>query len=206
MGLDGEGRQGAWPLNVVNTDNRIVANAIRYKVEAPLAKGIAQHQRGFLPGRSILEDILDIEEELLIGSLKDDPITAWFFDFKAAFPSISHDYLHATMEHLGLPGWLCRGPLDVDVSTTELVVKSPSVGAGTPASHRRRESGKAAPCAHCCSSRSLSKFLRRPQKLSRRLASGLTRTTWPSSPISALPRTELSPRSTRLSGKFRGLP
>ena len=36
--------EGTRPLSIVNTDNRIVANAIRYKFEAPLAKNIAQHQ------------------------------------------------------------------------------------------------------------------------------------------------------------------
>ncbi len=56
----------------------------------------------------MIENILDIGEEMLTGYLKDTDMAAWFFDFKAAFPSISHDYLHAAMKRMGLPGWLCR--------------------------------------------------------------------------------------------------
>ncbi len=54
--------EGARPLNIVNADDRTLAKAIRHKVEEPLSAGIARHQWGFLRGRSMIEDTIDINE------------------------------------------------------------------------------------------------------------------------------------------------
>ena len=46
------------PLSLVNTDNRLMANAYRLRVEPLLDKVISPAQRGFLPGRSMLSNKL----------------------------------------------------------------------------------------------------------------------------------------------------
>eukprot|EP00959_Pyramimonas_sp_CCMP1952_P328881 6885399-Pyramimonas_sp.AAC.1 len=49
-------------------------------------------QRGFLTGRSMLMNIIDVDEAAMT----------------AAFPILSHDYTFAVLEHIGLP----PGPLN----------------------------------------------------------------------------------------------
>ncbi len=40
------------PLSIVNTDNRLMANAYRLRIDPILERGVSPNQRGFLPGRS----------------------------------------------------------------------------------------------------------------------------------------------------------
>ena len=91
------------PLSVVNTDNRLMANAVRLRVEPLLAKAISPEQRGFLPGRSMLQNVLDIDGEMRAASLQSEHAAAVFFDFAAAFPSLAHEYLQDVLEYLQLP-------------------------------------------------------------------------------------------------------
>ena len=54
----------------------------------------------------MLENVVDVEESMIDASLRDLPHVAWFFDFKAAFPSIAHSYLKKVLAKLGCPHWL----------------------------------------------------------------------------------------------------
>ena len=60
-------------------------------------------QRGFLKGRNMLHNILDIDWQSMMVSLKHKGGALVLFDFKAAFPSISHPFLLACLKHLVLP-------------------------------------------------------------------------------------------------------
>ena len=42
------------PLSIVNTDNRLLASAVRLVVEEPFGRWISMPQRGFARGRSML--------------------------------------------------------------------------------------------------------------------------------------------------------
>ncbi len=44
-----------------------------------------------------------MEEGAVATSLLHDDGAAILFDFTAAFPSISHDFLHAVLAHIGFP-------------------------------------------------------------------------------------------------------
>ena len=92
------------PLALVNTDNRIIASAARICWE-PLLGGnyISKLQQGFLKGRSMLNNILDIDYHARTVSLKHDKGALLLFDFKAAFPSVSHDFLINSLQSIGLP-------------------------------------------------------------------------------------------------------
>ena len=91
------------PLSIVNTDNRLVASAARLRFEAPISQAIGSAQRGFLKGRSMLLNVLLVDTRLRTACAESDHAGAVFFDFEAAFPSLAHRYLHATLEKLGLP-------------------------------------------------------------------------------------------------------
>ena len=91
------------PLSVVSCDNRILANAVRLKLEPIFGAWVSPMQRGFLPGRSMIANIVDVDEEMMHTALRGGEPGAVFFDFAAAFPSISHDYLLEVLVGIGVP-------------------------------------------------------------------------------------------------------
>jgi len=91
------------PLSIVNCDNRLLANAARIRWEEPLNTWVSQHQRGFLPHRSMLANVIDVDYEAMRVSLTQEAGAVILFDFQAAFPSVSHDFIFTTLRHLGLP-------------------------------------------------------------------------------------------------------
>jgi len=100
--------QDTRPLSIVNTDNRLIANAVRLRVEPLLERIVSEEQRGFLPGRSMLSNVLDVEEEMMRQALLREGAAAIFFDFKAAFPSVSHAFMLRALEGIGLPTGVVR--------------------------------------------------------------------------------------------------
>ena len=96
------------PLSVTNADNRIVAAAFRWCWEPLISPLITGAQRGFITGRSMLRNIVDIEDASQRYSLKfGDPATV-YFDFSAAFPSLSRSFLMASLQAAGLPSSAIR--------------------------------------------------------------------------------------------------
>ena len=91
------------PLSIVNCDNRIVASAVRSRWEEQLAGFIKQRQQGFLQGRSILRNLLEVENAMLMRAAGDEDSAAIFLDFAAAFPSISQEYILRVLKEYGLP-------------------------------------------------------------------------------------------------------
>ena len=69
------------------------------------------YQRGFVKGRQLLSNVVDIDCEMRIlgappeGRSAETPIGK-FLDFQAAFPSLSHRWIFATLRMLGLPAGL----------------------------------------------------------------------------------------------------
>ena len=92
------------PLALVNVDNRIIASAARIRWEPLLARHyISSMQQGFLRGRMMTNNILDIDYDAMTVSLKCKKGALLFFDFKAAFPSVSHRFLINALRNIGLP-------------------------------------------------------------------------------------------------------
>ena len=91
------------PLNVSNMDNRLVTSAVRLVWEPMLERWVSKMQRGFLKGRQMLHNVLDIDWKAMCISLKHSNGALVPFDFRAAFPSVSHDFLLACLRALGFP-------------------------------------------------------------------------------------------------------
>lgn len=91
------------PLTIVNTDNRLLASAARYRYESAISSAIGSSQRGFIPGRSMLKNVLEVDTRLRTACACSGAAGAVFFDFEAAFPTLSHSYLHHLLERLRLP-------------------------------------------------------------------------------------------------------
>jgi len=91
------------PLNVSNVDNRLLASAARIAWEPLLEEWVSPNQRGFLKGRQMLHNLIEVDWGAMTVSLKRDNGALILFDFKAAFPSVSHDFLIKCLKYLGLP-------------------------------------------------------------------------------------------------------
>ena len=65
-----------------------------------------QHQFGFLPGRSTLQQLILFTEKLLNGINNKNEVDVIYMDFKKAFDSVSHNALLSKLQALGIPGRL----------------------------------------------------------------------------------------------------
>ena len=92
------------PLSVSNVDNRMLASAARIAWEPILEEWVSEAQRGFLKGRSMLHNVIEIDWSAMKVSLKHEHGAIILFDFKAAFPSVAHSFLINCLRMLGLPG------------------------------------------------------------------------------------------------------
>ena len=95
------------PLNISNGENRVMANAVRYGFERAMKDWISEMQQGFLPNRSMLKNVVDIDHKMQMDSLSGEDGGAMFFDFQAAFPSVVHGFLIDVMEFIGIPNNIC---------------------------------------------------------------------------------------------------
>ena len=91
------------PLSIVSTFNRIIANAMRRKLAARLEEIIGPTQKGFMKGRSILDNVIEVDIANMRVTLTEGQGGLVLFDFNAAFPSVSHDYMWEILGHTGAP-------------------------------------------------------------------------------------------------------
>ena len=91
------------PLNIVNADSRLVASAARNRWEKMLGPWVLDRQQGFLPGRSILRNLLEMDIASMHTALMQDRGACLLLDFASAFPSISQDFVFSTLKSIGVP-------------------------------------------------------------------------------------------------------
>ena len=94
---------GTRPLSVVDASNRIIASILLRTLERKAASWISKAQRGFIKGRHMLRNVLDIDFAGQQISIKHKRGAIILFDFRAAFPSMSHDFMWDTLNAIGLP-------------------------------------------------------------------------------------------------------
>ena len=82
------------PLSGANTDSKIFAGALSF-IFAGLAEVWAVFtQRGFIAGRSMLQNVVDLETQSLVFSYERQQQAAMIlFDFSAAFPSVARAFV-----------------------------------------------------------------------------------------------------------------
>jgi hypothetical protein len=79
---------GTRPLNLSNVDNRLIAASCRLAWEKNFDGIIHKWQRGFVRGRSMTANILDVEKlsRMTAASSSNGALILW--DLAAAFPSV----------------------------------------------------------------------------------------------------------------------
>ena len=86
------------PPCLVDTFNRVMASAARLRWEAKFAAWLRPEQKGFLPKRSMLSNVTELESTAMHYSLTCDRPAMILLDFAAAFPSLSQEYLTHMLE------------------------------------------------------------------------------------------------------------
>ena len=79
---------------------------MNFKCRGPLTRGACPLQRGFVPGRQLLENVVDLDafgRAHGMSSVAGDPAVMAFWDFAAAFPSLAHRWLMLVSAACGLP-------------------------------------------------------------------------------------------------------
>ena len=96
------------PISVTNFDNRIMANALRSRLEPIFDAWVSDDQRGFIRQRSMLLNVLEVDTAMQETSLEVERGACFLFDFKAAFPSVSQDFLLDLFGSIGMPPGILR--------------------------------------------------------------------------------------------------
>ena len=99
------------PLSLKNSDAKLVTSVTNRKVRKVLAKRACSVQRGFVPGRQLLNNVIDMDAAGRAYGIPAKSVAPGLpcialFDFAAAFPSIAHVWIWAAIGALGLPGGL----------------------------------------------------------------------------------------------------
>ena len=97
------------PLSGANTDSRLFATCLRHSIEDAVCEWAHPFQKGFLRGRNILENVLDIEKSALLASCAPNNTSATILlDFRAAFPSLSRTFIRSALRHANFPLCIVR--------------------------------------------------------------------------------------------------
>ncbi|CAK0873161.1 unnamed protein product, partial [Prorocentrum cordatum] len=91
------------PLSIVDASNRIIASIFRVVLDRFVAPRVSPTQRGFIRGRHMLRNVLDIDFAAQKISVTSNKGAILFFDFQAAFPSIDHTFMREVLSAVGLP-------------------------------------------------------------------------------------------------------
>ena len=81
----------------------LLASFLRWELEEAIEAWICEAQRGLLQNWMMLDNILDVDCVAQRISLKHPKGAIVFWDFKAAFPSLSHECMFSVLQSIGLP-------------------------------------------------------------------------------------------------------
>lgn len=98
----GVGRRAAAtsPLGLTNTDAKVVQAALSHSMSVCISRNAQHEQRGFVRGRKLAQNVLDMDTRMRMDGLRGcihATRAAVFFDFTAALPSASHEFLFAAI-------------------------------------------------------------------------------------------------------------
>jgi endonuclease/exonuclease/phosphatase family metal-dependent hydrolase len=97
------GASSTRPLSIVDAANRIVAAIMCAALERCVAARISNMQRGFVPGRQMLLNLIDVDTAAQKISVRSSRGAIVLFDFRAAFPSMNHAFMWETLKEAGIP-------------------------------------------------------------------------------------------------------
>lgn len=101
------GRAGGRPLTLSNTSQKNVARAASVTLAMYAEASAHEVQHGFVRGRRLLENRLDMDCTLIAASMGGAAkCGVALFDVAAAFPSLQWRWIFLALRRLGVPPWL----------------------------------------------------------------------------------------------------
>ena len=113
------------PLTCKNTDIKTIARCTASSVSSACKNTIHSSQKGFVAGRQLLQNVVDIDTSARIQAIKchnnrkqydfnahihpdfaKDLAIIALFDFFAAFPSVAHQWLFLVLITIEAPDWI----------------------------------------------------------------------------------------------------
>ena len=94
---------GTRPISIVDAANRIIAAILSVALERCVGSRISEMQSGFLHGRKMMSNLIDVDMAAQRVSINSTRGAIILFDFKAAFPSVGHQFIWDVLEGSGLP-------------------------------------------------------------------------------------------------------
>jgi hypothetical protein len=91
------------PLSIVDASNRILASIFRIGLERATKDWVSHYQQGFVPGRQLLRNVVDVDHAAQKVSIKHQRGAIVLLDLRAAFPSVAHDYMWDVLKAIGVP-------------------------------------------------------------------------------------------------------
>ena len=95
------------PISLLNVEYKIWAAAIAARINPLLPTLCRETQTGFIPGRSILNNVAFNRDLIDWAERSKTPLTVAFLDFEKAFDRVWWHYLFRVLDHLGFPAELC---------------------------------------------------------------------------------------------------
>ena len=91
------------PLSLSNTFPKLVACALKFTL-CEIVDSKSSHTQKCITGRSMVDNVILLASAMHEFAIGDSSSPcAVFFDFRIAFPSVSHAYLWLVLEAIGLP-------------------------------------------------------------------------------------------------------
>lgn len=91
------------PLTIMNVDYKIFTEILMQRLVRALGSAIGQHQSAFLPGRLIDDNVRTIQGIMAKHRGAEDDAAIAFLDQEKAYNRVSHEFLWAALERLGIP-------------------------------------------------------------------------------------------------------
>ncbi len=111
------------PLNLSNSDNKVLALALIGRLSELCQTTVASPQRGFVAGRHIEDNLFGFEAaaiSLSATNLKRSAII--LFDFRTAFPSLAHDWVFAVLSQMGIPSYFFHAGRQLDFDCSAMLL------------------------------------------------------------------------------------
>ena len=92
------------PISLSNTSSKFFALAVNLPLALAAQSTVHPRQRGFVAGRSITDNVVEIEgfgQSYAIAEAEDPAIL--LFDIRAAFPSLAHQWLFVVLRRMRVP-------------------------------------------------------------------------------------------------------
>jgi exonuclease III len=94
------------PIQVPNTDNRILSGIVAESIHDQLSAVLTPKQTAFIRGRAIIDNVQDVIGRYASAVEQKKAKYLLLLDFRKAYDSVSHKFLLTTLHTIGMPSWV----------------------------------------------------------------------------------------------------